>query len=222
MNYKRACNVCGGDIRYTDEDKFIICPACGNKKPNPHYGESQTTKTNSISKQVPAKEKAQNNAYLKSGAKAAVIYNAATADKYNKTTRIMLYVIIAIVVVSMSIYGIVNSCSYYGTYYRMNYSEDSKVIRLEELNKMKITGSKITYYVPVDKVSSDNLTSYKKYGYKLDSSKDYYYKEYDSEHSCWKGGWKTECIGPNMDVTCTPAWKLEFADRIYGKSHNRG
>ena len=50
----------------------------------------------------------------------------------------------------------------------------------------------------------------------------YYYKEYDAEHSCWKGGWKTECIGPNMDVTCTPAWKLEFADRIYGKSHNRG
>jgi len=50
----------------------------------------------------------------------------------------------------------------------------------------------------------------------------YYYKEYDAEHSCWKGGWETECVGPNMDVTCTPAWKLEFADRIYGKSHNHG
>ena len=40
-HYKRDCKQCGAKIHYSSEDEFIVCPECGRKTPNPHYGEEE-------------------------------------------------------------------------------------------------------------------------------------------------------------------------------------
>ena len=37
VTYKRTCKQCGTTIRYTEDDEFIVCPGCGEKKENPHF-----------------------------------------------------------------------------------------------------------------------------------------------------------------------------------------
>lgn len=171
-HYKRVCKQCGSTIRYSELDEFIVCPGCGEKKENPHYDEN----------------KAKANA-RKEKLKAAFVYKKETADVYYKATRIMVYVILAVTILSLSIYGISQSCSFYGTYYDAPTFRDGETYYLDEMDKLKISPFKITEYVYVSPEKEKTTTSsysgssyttvsmaeyYKKQGYEKENNTNYY------------------------------------------------
>lgn len=67
MNYKRTCRDCGGTIRYTEEDKYIVCPFCGRKTPNPHYEEIEYIDDDDFIEEVPVRRAPAKKAQVKKG-----------------------------------------------------------------------------------------------------------------------------------------------------------